>query len=213
MKDSNCTVSNSYFIHDSPAVEDSTERVKRILDAKYEKADLTQLVKKMTYLSKEEQDSLLDLLLQNENLFNGTLGHWYDFAYNIELKEGAMPYHAKPYPVPRIHEATLKAEVERLCQVGVLKRVNRSKWGAPTFIIPKKDGSVHFITDFREFNYKQIKRKPYPIPKIQDLMLKLEGFQYATSLDLDMGYYHIELTPYSKQLCTTILPFEKYEYQ
>ena len=148
MKDSNCTVSNSYFIHDSPAVDNSTERVKRILDAKYEKANLTQLVKKMAYLSKEEHDSLLDLLLQNENLFNGTLGHWYDSAYNIELKEGATPYHAKPYPVPRIHEATLKAEVERLCVVGVLKRVNRSKWGAPTFIIPKKDGSVRFIMAF-----------------------------------------------------------------
>jgi hypothetical protein len=44
-------------------------------------------------------------------------------------------------------------------------------------------------------------------------MLKLEGFQYATSLDLNMGYYHIELTPFSKQLCTIILPFGKYEYQ
>jgi hypothetical protein len=44
-------------------------------------------------------------------------------------------------------------------------------------------------------------------------MLKLEGFQYATSLDLNMGYYHIELTPYSKQLCTIILPFGKYKYQ
>jgi hypothetical protein len=29
--------------------------------------------------------------------------------------------------------------------------------------------------------------------KIQDLLLKLEGFQYATSLDLNMGYYYIEL--------------------
>jgi hypothetical protein len=212
MKESNCSVTNSYFIHDSPAVEDSTDRVKRILDAKYEKADLTALVKDMTYLSKEEQASLLNLLLQHENLFNGTLGHWYDSAYNIELREGVEPYHAKPYPVPRIHEATLKAEVERLCTVGVLKRVNRSEWGAPTFIIPKKDGSVRFITDFRELN-KRIKRKPYPIPKIQDLMLKLEGFQYATSLDLNMGYYHIELTPFSKQLCTIILPFGKYEYQ
>jgi hypothetical protein len=53
----------------------------------------------------------LDLLLQHKNLFNGTLGHWYDSTYNIELKEGVVePYHAKPYSVPRIHEATLKAE-------------------------------------------------------------------------------------------------------
>ena len=82
----------------------------------------------------------------------------------------------------------------------------------PTFIIPKKDGSIRFISDFRKLN-KRIKRKPYPIPKIQDLLLKLEGFKYATSLDLNMGYYHIELSPASKWLCTTALPFGKYEYQ
>ena len=96
--------------------------------------------------------------------------------------------------------------------IGVLKKVNRSEWAAPTFIIPKKDGSVRFISDFRELN-KRIKRKPFPIPKIQDLLLKLEGFQYATSLDLNMGYYHIELSPDSKRLCTIVLPWGKYEYQ
>ena len=55
--------------------------------------------------------------------------------------------------------------------------MNRSEWAVPTFIIPKKDGTVRFISDFRELN-KRIKRKPYPIPKIQDLMQKIEGFQY-----------------------------------
>ena len=44
-------------------------------------------------------------------------------------------------------------------------------------------------------------------------MLKLEGFKYGTSLDLNMGYYHIELTPNSKRLCTIVLPWGKYEYQ
>ena len=29
-------------------------------------------------------------------------------------------------------------------------------------------------------------------------MLKLEGFKYGTSLDLNMGYYHIELDPKAK---------------
>jgi len=44
-------------------------------------------------------------------------------------------------------------------------------------------------------------------------MLKLEGFQYGTSLDLNMGYYHIELDPFSRKLCTIVLPWGKYEYQ
>jgi len=45
------------------------------------------------------------------------------------------------------------------------------------------------------------------------MLLNLEGFQWATSLDLNMGYYHIRLDPTSKQLCTIVLPFGKYEYQ
>jgi hypothetical protein len=74
-------------------------------------------------------------------------------------------------------------EVERLVEAGVLKQVNRSEWAAPTFIIQKKDGSVRFISDFPELN-KRIGRKPFPIPKIQDMLLELKGFKYATSLDL-----------------------------
>jgi Reverse transcriptase (RNA-dependent DNA polymerase) len=45
------------------------------------------------------------------------------------------------------------------------------------------------------------------------MLLNLEGFQYATSLDLNMGYYHIELNPDSKKYCTIVMPFGKYEYQ
>ena len=78
-------------------------------------------------------------------------------------------------------------------------------------LIPKKDRSVQFISDFWKLN-KQIKQKPYPIPKIQDLLLKLEGFQYAMSLDQNMGYYNIELDPESSRLCTIVLPWGKSKY-
>ena len=103
-------------------------------------------------------------------------------------------------------------EVEQLCKLGVLKKVNRSQWAAPTFVIPKKDGTVCFISDFWELN-KRIRQQPYPIPNIQDMLLNLDGFQHATSLDLNMGYYHLELSKDSRELCTIVLPFGKYEYQ
>ena len=131
-------------------------------------------------------------------MFDRTLGNYNGSDYKIELNKGVRPYHAKPFPIPRVHEETLKKEVNRLVKMNVLKRINNSQWAAPTFIIPKKNDTVRFISDFRELN-KRIKRKPYPIPKIQDLLLKLEGFKYATSLDLNMGYYHINLCPESKK--------------
>ena len=206
------STSNEFFIQETGIVEDAMTRVKNILDAKYEPANLEQVVAECTHLSKEKQEKLLKLLNKHKTLFDGSLGEWKKESLNIEVKEGAKPYHARAYPIPKIHEQTLKMEVERLCKEGVLKRVNRSEWAAPTFIIPKKDRTVRFISDFRELN-KRIKRKPYPIPKIQDLMLKLEGFTHGTSLDLNMGYYHITLTPESKKLCTITLPWGKYEYQ
>jgi hypothetical protein len=79
------------------------------------------------------------------------------------------------------------------------------------FTVTKPDGTLRSIADLRELN-KRIRRKPFPIPKIQELLHKLKGFQYATSLDLNMGYCHIKLTPKSSSYCTVVLPWGKYEY-
>jgi len=207
---------NDFFwyedLGETEALQEASARLKKILDAKYKPADLDELVRQCEHLDRDQQQQLLTLLYKYEALFDGTLGTWRNEPYDIELREGVKPYHSRPFPIPKVHERTLKIELERLVKIGVLKRKNNSEWAAPTFIIPKKDGSVRFISDFRELN-KRIKRKPFPIPKIQDLLLKLEGFQYCTSLDLNMGYYHIELTPFSKSLCTIVTPFGKYEYQ
>jgi Reverse transcriptase (RNA-dependent DNA polymerase) len=133
-------------------------------------------------------------------------------SIKIVLKADAMPYLARALQILKVHEATLILEVQRLYDLGVLKKVNRSEWAAPTFIIPKKDGSVWFISNFCQLHLR-IKLKPFPLPRIQDLILKLKGFQFATSLDLNMGHYYIELNPFSKSLCTIFLPWGIYEYQ
>ena len=131
--------------------------------------------------------------------------------HHISLKNDAKPYHGRAYTVPKAYEQGLRKEVDRLVKLGVLKKVNHSPWGAPCFPIPKKDGTIRFISDFRELN-KRVKRNPFPLPKISDMLLKLEGFQYATSLDLNMGYYHIKLDASSRKLCTIVLPWGKFEY-
>ena len=213
MRNPNITHEQAFLAEDTEgklAIQ-ASERLKSILDAKYEKANLYHEVHKCNHLTPEQQQSLLELLQKYEHLFDGTLGKWKSEPYDIQLKERAQPYHARAYSIPRVYEQTLRDEVQRLVKIGVLRKINQSQWAAPTFIIPKKDGTVRFISDFRELN-KQIKRKPYPIPNIQDMLMKMEGFQYATSLDLNMGYYHIELTPNSSRLCTIVLPWGKYEY-
>jgi hypothetical protein len=103
-------------------------------------------------------------------------------------------------------------EIDRLIAIGVLKWQPLSKWASPSFIIPKKDHTVCTLSDFRELN-KCIVPKPYPIPKISTTLHELEGITYATTLDLNMGYYTIRLDPTAAKMCTIIFPWGKYSYQ
>ena len=197
------------FIHDPETTE--VERIQQTLDAKYAPADLPAEVEKCKDLTKQEKRSLLSLLQKYESLFDGSLGTWNSKPIDIELKPDVKPYHAKPYPVPYSQEAKLKMECERLVEWNILKKINDSEWAAPMFTISKPDGTLRSLADFRELN-KRIKRKPFPIPKIQDMLQKLRGFMWVTAMDLNMGYYHIVLNPNARRLCTIVLPWGKYEY-
>ena len=48
------------------------------------------------------------------------------------------------------------------------------------------------------------------MPKKSLALFKLEGFNYATSTDLNMVYYYIWLSKYSSNLWMIILPWGKY---
>jgi hypothetical protein len=67
------------------------------------------------------------------------------------------------------------------------------------------------LSDSRKLN-KMLKRMPYPIPKIAQTLQELEKNAYATSLDLNMGYYTIKLDSDAKKLRSIVTPFRKYQY-
>jgi hypothetical protein len=214
MRPRDIRLDEAFFAHTATKADANfNSKYQQILDAKYEKTDLPSVVAQHSHLNGEEQKQLFWLLSQREDLFDGSLGTYNGRKYDIELKEGAEPFHAKrPYTVPRAYERQFRTEVEQLCHLGVLRKINRSKWAAGTFVISKKNHTIRFSSDFRELN-KHTKRKPYPKPKIQEMLMNLEGLPHATSIDLNMRNYHIELTPNAQSLCTIILPWGKYEYQ
>jgi hypothetical protein len=195
------------------STQDATERATRILDAKYSKADLRLVVRdNCKHLKVDQQKKLLQLFTNYESLFDGTLGDWKTKPVSFQLKEGASPYHGQAFPVPKIHKDTLIEEVDRLVKLGVLERQPASEWASPLFIMPKKNRTVPFLSDFWEVN-KRLIRKPFPIPKISTILQELEGFTFATALDLNMGYYTIRLDPNASRICTVIFPWGKYSYK
>ena len=51
------------------------------------------------------------------------------------------------------------------------------------------------------------------MPNINEILLKLEGFQYAMSLDLRMVYYQIQFIEEESNICMIIIPWGKYYYK
>ena len=192
--------------------EAATKRVIKILDAQYAAVDLRQVSLKATHLNTQQRELLYQLLIKYQDIFDGSLGEWRTEPVDFELKEGAEPQSQRHYPIPHVHKETFKKELKRLIKLGVLERVQKSEWGSPTFIISKKNNTVRFTSDFRRLNTK-IKRKPYPLPRISDTLQELEGFKYASSLDLNMGYYHIRLSEKSSDMCTIVTEFGKFRYK
>ncbi len=119
------------------STQDATERVTRILDAKYSKADLQSVVRdNCKHVSTNQQKKLLHLLKKYELLFDGTLGDCKTKPVSFQLKEGVSPNHGQVFPVPKIH--TPIKEVERLAKLGVLEQQPALEWASPLFKIPKK---------------------------------------------------------------------------
>lgn len=170
------------------------------------------VVASLTHLSEDERFRLMDLLLDFEPLFNRPLGKFNIPPVNIKLREGAKPFHSRAYPIPHSRLPQTKAAIQRMCDLGILTKINKSEWAAPSFGVPKKNGDIRIVSDFRQLN-KWIVRCPYPMPRIQQLFQELIGFQFSTSLDLNMGFFHIPLTPEASKLCAIVLPFGKFQYQ
>jgi hypothetical protein len=163
------------------STEEATKHVVRILDATYKKADLQAIAKGCTHLSSEEQNMLLELLTNYEPLFDGTLGAWKTTPVSFELKEGAKPYHGRAFPIPKALKETIMKEIKRLCDLGVLEWQPSSEWAAPSFIQPKKNKTVQFLTNFRELN-KRLVRKPFPLPKISTSLSPNLAVRYYFSI-------------------------------
>ncbi len=76
------------------STQEATKCVMRILDAKYQKADLQAIVRdNCKHLSADQQKKLLQLLKKYKPLFDGTLGDWKTKPVSFQLREGVSPYH------------------------------------------------------------------------------------------------------------------------
>ena len=73
-KPGDANANTDFYKSDPVAVTDATNRIQQILNAKYKKANLDDIVEQCTHLMEYQQRQLSNLLHEHESLFDGTLG-------------------------------------------------------------------------------------------------------------------------------------------
>ena len=89
-------------------------------------------------------------------------------------------------------------EIKKMLEIGVIEP-SRSWWSSPAVPVRKKDGSLRLCVDYREVN-KRTKVTPWVLPRADELLQRMAGASFFSSLDAASGYWQIPLSDKAKEI-------------
>ncbi|KAI5616012.1 hypothetical protein C0J50_10699 [Silurus asotus] len=161
------------------------------------------------HLEAPKQAELQTLFGRYPALFRQRPGRTNLVHHKIHLTN-TTPSRQRPYRVPERLVAPLKAEVRTMLEMGVIEP-SSSKWSSPVVIVPKKDNTLRICIDFRQLN-SQSQFDAYPMPRIDDLLEKIGGAKYVTTLDLCRGYWQVPLEKTSRPYTAFRTPLGLFQF-
>jgi hypothetical protein len=106
-------------------------------------------------------------------------------------------------------------EIERQVQVMLEQKLvepSTSPYGAPVLLVKKPDGSWRFCVDYRALNAITVKNG-HALPRIDDLLDKIQGAKYFTSMDLLQGFYQLPLRESDRPKTAFKTTFGHYQFR
>ena len=75
--------------------------------------------------------------------------------------------------------------------------LSKSPWSSPLVVVKKKDGSLRLCVDYRKLN-SLTEGDSFPLPSIEELLVKVSKSVYFSTIDLKSGYYQVHLDAKTK---------------
>ncbi|CAM4626935.1 unnamed protein product, partial [Lepidochelys olivacea] len=160
-------------------------------------------------LTPAQQAEVRGVLHPSRQLFSNQPGrtnltvHW--------MQTGSHPpIRCSPFRVPGKTAQDLEREVRDMLDLGVIQP-SASPWASPVVLVPKKDGSVRFCVDYRKLSAITVS-DAYPMPRPDELLDKLGGARYLTTMDLTKDYWQVPLDADARLKSAFITPLGLYEF-
>ena len=95
--------------------------------------------------------------------------------------------------LPLSKRELVKEEISKMLEQGIVQP-SQSLWSSPVVLVQKKDGSTRFCVDYKKLNNLTLKDS-YPLPRIDESLDALRGSKWFSALDLQSGYFQVEMDP------------------
>ena len=128
-------------------------------------AALANLKSKLGHLPENESSELECLILEYAQLFPDTPTQTKVICHDVNVGS-AEPIKQHAYRVNPQKREQLQLEVKHMLDMGLIEP-SHSAWSSPCVLVPKKDGSFRFCTDFRKVSFLT-KPDSYPLSRIED---------------------------------------------
>ena len=92
----------------------------------------------------------------------------------MNVNPKAKPRKQQPRRSSNEHAKVVREEVNKLKQVGAIKKAFYPKWLANTVVVKKKSGKWRVCVDFIDLN-KACPKDPFPVPRIDQLVDAMFG--------------------------------------
>lgn len=168
------------------------------------------LIKRICKVENPIFGSYNDFMLNYQDLFEG-LG-CLPGTCHITLKENAVPHIDPPRRVPFKLLSRYKAELKRMCDAGVIEKINEpTEWLNSVCIVEKPDKSLRVCLDPQPLN-REIVRARYQLPTIEDIRNNLLGASCFSKLDASSAFWSMKLDKESQDYCTFGSPVGRFKF-
>ena len=113
------------------------------------------------------------------------------FDHAIDIKPDQQPPWGPIYPLSEKQLKALRTYLDDMLKQGKISR-SKSPAGAPILFVPKPDGHLRLVVDYRGLNKVTIHNK-YPILMMTELKDRVKDAQIFTKLDLNDGFHLIRI--------------------
>ncbi|GBG90653.1 hypothetical protein CBR_g51001 [Chara braunii] len=111
--------------------------------------------------------------------------------HRIEIEPGSRTPKGAVYMMSPRELEELRKQLDELLEKGWI-RPSSSPFGAPVLFVPKKEGELRMCIDYRGLNAITVKNAE-PLPRIDDLLDRVQGCKYFSKIDLKSRYHQIEV--------------------